>query len=59
MRMRDCETGAQLHRGVRPMTLTYKGESITRLICPDGIISRTDRKTDRKMELKASIALMI
>jgi HTH-type transcriptional regulator / antitoxin MqsA len=25
----DPETGAQLHRGVRPLTLTYKGESIT------------------------------
>ena len=23
------ETGAPMHRGVRPMTLTYKGESIT------------------------------
>jgi HTH-type transcriptional regulator/antitoxin MqsA len=25
----DPETGAPLHRGVRPLTLTYKGESIT------------------------------
>ena len=25
----DPETGAMLHRDVRPLTLTYKGESIT------------------------------
>ncbi len=25
----DPETGAPLHRGVRPLTLTYKGQSIT------------------------------
>ena len=25
----SCETGEKLHRGVRPMTLTYHGESIT------------------------------
>ena len=25
----DPETGASLHRDVRPLTLTYKGESIT------------------------------
>jgi HTH-type transcriptional regulator/antitoxin MqsA len=25
----DPETGAELHRGVRPVTFTYKGESVT------------------------------
>lgn len=25
----SCETGEELHRGVRPLTLSYRGESIT------------------------------
>jgi len=29
MKVFDPETGAPLHRDVRPLTLTYKGESVT------------------------------
>lgn len=59
----DPETGAPLHRDIRPLTLTYKGESIT-FDMPgwygdqpgDGIFTAEDMKiSDRALDrLKAS-----
>ncbi|MCX5890315.1 MAG: type II toxin-antitoxin system MqsA family antitoxin [Deltaproteobacteria bacterium] len=53
------KTGAPLHRGVRPMTLTYKGESITFDLpgwycneCGESIHTGKDMKvSDRRLNL--------
>jgi len=52
-------TGAEMHRGVRPLTLTYKGQSITFDMpgwycddCEEGIHTGKDMKiSDRMLNL--------
>ena len=37
------ETGAVMHRGTRPMTITFKDKSSTRLTCRVGIATRVTK----------------
>jgi HTH-type transcriptional regulator/antitoxin MqsA len=47
------ETGAPMHRGVRPMTLSYKGESVT-FDMPGWYCDRSDQSIHNGEDMKLS-----